>query len=609
MSILENVNNIAELRALPEEQLPELCSEIRTFLIESLSKTGGHLASNLGTVELTVALDRVYDPYRDRIVFDVGHQCYTHKLLTGRREGFEKLRKYGGISGFPKPSESEADAFIAGHASNSVSVALGMTRARTRLGGDYDVVAVIGDGALTGGLAYEGLSNAGQSGEPLVVILNDNAMSIGSNVGGMARLLSRMRVKPGYFAFKRWYRSTVGQVKPVYDIAHRVKEGVKGVHGTAVLFIFSVLFFGVMTDAGMFDKIIGALMKKVGNNVVGVALMTCLIAIIGHLDGGGASTFLITIPAMLPVYKRLHMRRETLLLICVTAMGVMNLMPWGGPTMRAASVIEVEPNDLWFQLMPMQVVGLVLAVGTAIFWGLQEKKRIAKLGDSIVAEDAGKYDDSDDGKKDEALARPQNFIFNVILTLAVIIVLVLDIFPSYYVFMVGCALGILVNYRGKKLHNSIIKSHASAGLSMASTILCAGVFLGVLSKSGIMEKMAVVMASFIPASMGRFLPIIIGVLSVPLALLFDTDSYFYGLLPVLVSVGNQFGVNPAHIAIAMVVCRNCATFISPVAPATYLGIGLAGVEIKDHIKYCFGWQWGVSIVCLIAGLILGVIHF
>ena len=228
MSILENVNNIAELRALPEEQLPELCSEIRTFLIESLSKTGGHLASNLGTVELTVALDRVYDPYRDRIVFDVGHQCYTHKLLTGRREGFEKLRKYGGISGFPKPSESEADAFIAGHASNSVSVALGMARARTRLGGDYDVVAVIGDGALTGGLAYEGLSNAGQSGEPLVVILNDNAMSIGSNVGGMARLLSRMRVKPGYFAFKRWYRSTVGQVKPVYYIAHRVKEGVKG---------------------------------------------------------------------------------------------------------------------------------------------------------------------------------------------------------------------------------------------------------------------------------------------------------------------------------------------------------------------------------------------
>ena len=392
------------------------------------------------------------------------------------------------------------------------------------------------------------------------------------------------------------------------EMAGFIKEGVKGVHGTAILFIFSVLFFGVMTDAGMFDKIIGALMKKVGNNVVGVALMTCLIAIIGHLDGGGASTFLITIPAMLPVYKRLHMRRETLLLICVTSMGVMNLLPWGGPTMRAASVLGVESNDLWSQILPMQIVGLVLAVGTAIFWGLQEKKRIAKLGDAAV-EDVGKYDDSDSEEKNNELARPKNFIFNVILTLAVIIVLVLDIFPSYYVFMVGCALGILVNYRGKKLQNSIIKSHASAGLSMASTILCAGVFLGVLSKSGIMEKMAIMMASVIPASLGRFLPVIIGVLSVPLALLFDTDSYFYGLLPVLISVGNQFGVNPAHIAIAMVVCRNCATFISPVTPATYLGIGLAGVEIKDHIKYCFGWQWGVSIVCLVAGLILGVIHF
>ena len=392
------------------------------------------------------------------------------------------------------------------------------------------------------------------------------------------------------------------------EMADFIKEGVKGVHGTAILFIFSVLFFGVMTDAGMFDKIIGALMKKVGNNVIGVTLMTCLIAIIGHLDGGGASTFLITIPAMLPVYKRLHMRRETLLLICVTSMGVMNLLPWGGPTMRAASVLGVEPNDLWSQIVPMQVVGLVLAVGTAIFWGFQEKKRIAKLGDAAV-EDAGKYDDSESEEKNNELARPKNFLFNVILTLAVIIVLVMDIFPSYYVFMVGCALGILVNYRGKKLQNSIIKSHAASGLTMASTIMCAGVFLGVLSKSGIMEKMAIMMASVIPAPMGKFLPIIIGVLSVPLALLFDTDSYFYGLLPVLISVGNQFGVNPAHIAIAMVVCRNCATFISPVAPATYLGIGLAGVEIKDHIKYCFGWQWGVSLICLVAGLILGVITF
>lgn len=227
LSILESIKTHEDLCAVPADKLPELCGEIRAFLIESISRTGGHLASNLGTVELSVALDRVYDPWRDRIVFDVGHQCYTHKLLTGRMAGFEKLRHTGGVSGFPKPSESCADAFIAGHASNSVAVALGMARARTQLHGNYDVCAVIGDGALTGGLAYEGLSNAGQSGEPMVVILNDNAMSIRSNVGGMARLLSRMRVRPAYFEFKRRYRQTVGKVKPVYNAIHAVKESVK----------------------------------------------------------------------------------------------------------------------------------------------------------------------------------------------------------------------------------------------------------------------------------------------------------------------------------------------------------------------------------------------
>ena len=392
------------------------------------------------------------------------------------------------------------------------------------------------------------------------------------------------------------------------EMAGFIKEGVKGVHGTAILFIFSVLFFGVMTDAGMFDKIIGALMKKVGNNVVGVALMTCLIAIIGHLDGGGASTFLITIPAMLPVYKRLHMRRETLLLICVTSMGVMNLLPWGGPTMRAASVLGVESNDLWSQILPMQVVGLVLAVGTAIFWGLQEKRRIAKLGDAAV-EDVGKYDDSDSEEKNNELARPQNFIFNVILTLAVIIVLVLDIFPSYYVFMVGCALGILVNYRGKKLQNSIIKSHAASGLTMASTIMCAGVFLGVLSKSGIMEKMAIMMASVHPRLSGPFPArhhrrperASGSAVRYRLLLLRPAARPDQCRQPVRRQPGSHRHRNGR--------LPQLRYLHQPVAPATYLGIGLAGVEIKDHIKYCFGWQWGVSIVCLVAGLILGVIHF
>lgn len=160
---------------------------------------------------------------------------------------------------------------------------------------------------------------------------------------------------------------------------------------------------------------------------------------------------------------------------------------------------------------------------------------------------------------------------------------------------------------GASLQNKIIKSHAGPAIMMSSTILCAGVFLGVMEKTGIMNNMATVLAGFVPMSMGRFLPLIIGVLAVPLTLMFDTDSFFFGLMPVLIEIAGNFGVLPAHIAIVMVVCRNCATFISPVVPATFLGIGLADVEIKDHIKNCFFWIWGVSIVCLLAGLLLGVI--
>ena len=228
--ILEHISTPADVKALSGEELKVLCGELRRSLVESVARTGGHLASNLGAVELTVALHRVYDTARDRLVFDVGHQCYVHKMLTGRRERFDTLRQLGGLSGFPKPEESGHDAFVAGHASNSVSVALGMARARTLRGEDYGVAALIGDGALTGGLAYEGLNDAGASGEPMVVILNDNGMSIDPNVGGVATHLSRLRLRPGYYRFKKSYRAVLEHLPGggrLYRLNHRIKSGVK----------------------------------------------------------------------------------------------------------------------------------------------------------------------------------------------------------------------------------------------------------------------------------------------------------------------------------------------------------------------------------------------
>ena len=209
MAILENIHSHEDLTRLDDRDRVVLCREIREFLVDSVSKTGGHLASNLGVVELTVAIETVFNTQTDRLVFDVGHQSYVHKLLTGRQANFSGLRQFGGMAGFPKPSESDTDAFVAGHASSSVSIALGMARARTLQKQDYHVIACIGDGATTGGMAYEGLNDAGDSGEPLVVILNDNEMSIDKNVGGMARHLKNLRVKAGYVGVKKTVREFV----------------------------------------------------------------------------------------------------------------------------------------------------------------------------------------------------------------------------------------------------------------------------------------------------------------------------------------------------------------------------------------------------------------
>ena len=227
MSILENIKNHYDLESLDSHKRTELCEEIREFLVSHISRTGGHLASNLGVVELTVAIETVFNTEIDRLVFDVGHQSYVHKLLTGRQADFDGLRQFGGMAGFPKPSESVTDAFVAGHASSSVSIALGMARARTLSASDYHVITVIGDGAVSGGMAYEGLNDAAVSGEPMIVILNDNAMSIDRNVGGMASHLRQLRTKERYLGMKEHYRNFLLKI-PGGRFVYRITRAIKG---------------------------------------------------------------------------------------------------------------------------------------------------------------------------------------------------------------------------------------------------------------------------------------------------------------------------------------------------------------------------------------------
>ncbi len=229
--MLEQINHPNDIQKLPEEALPKLAKEIRRFMIQKVSKTGGHLASNLGVVELTIALHRVYEFPKDKLIWDVGHQCYTHKILTGRKDQFDQLRKSGGISGFPRRSESDCDSFDTGHSSTSISAGLGYVKARELKGDDYSVVSVIGDGSITGGMAFEALNNAAQLKSNYVVVLNDNEMSISPNVGGMSEYLGRVRTSSAYTDLKMGISTALERIPRVGDrmvnaIRH-AKSGIK----------------------------------------------------------------------------------------------------------------------------------------------------------------------------------------------------------------------------------------------------------------------------------------------------------------------------------------------------------------------------------------------
>jgi 1-deoxy-D-xylulose-5-phosphate synthase len=237
--VLEKINQVNDIKKIPPEEYEQLAAEIREFLITKISQTGGHLASNLGVVELTMALHLSFDFPKDKVVWDVGHQSYTHKLLTGRKEGFDELRKYGGMSGFPKRKESDCDCFDTGHSSTSISAGIGLVAARDLLGGDEHVISVIGDGALTGGMAYEALNNASQLKKNFIIVLNDNHMSIAENVGGMSEYLNGLRTNEVYTNFKSGVEQSLNKLPGGNHLANQLKKTKSGIKQ---LFIPGMLF-------------------------------------------------------------------------------------------------------------------------------------------------------------------------------------------------------------------------------------------------------------------------------------------------------------------------------------------------------------------------------
>lgn len=403
------------------------------------------------------------------------------------------------------------------------------------------------------------------------------------------------------------------------EIGEFAATGLEKTTSNAILFIFSIIYFGIMNDAGMFDSLINKLVKLAGNSVVAVTVVTAIIGIIAHLDGSTATTVLITLPAMLPLYKKLNIRPQVLLLIVGSAMGVMNLLPWGGPTARAAAVLGIEANELWMKLIPIQGVGVIITIGLAVILGNIEKKRGAGINNSINHQlDSVKVEDSVGGSAvaseieviDEsvlALKRPKLAIVNMLITVIVIGTLSFNLMPSYIVFMIALGVSIIINYPSKKEQEGRIKAHAPAALLISATMLSSGVLVGVLGESGMLDAMSGTLLNLIPGFLAPFIHLIMGVLALPIGMVLGTDAYFYGLLPLVIEVAKTYGITGMNVALTMILGKNVALLISPLVPATFLATGLAEVDLKDHIKFSFAWLFVISLIMLFCGVVLGIV--
>jgi CitMHS family citrate-Mg2+:H+ or citrate-Ca2+:H+ symporter len=383
------------------------------------------------------------------------------------------------------------------------------------------------------------------------------------------------------------------------ELPAMIGDGLQAIAPTGVMFVFAILFFGILLDAGTFQPIIDRLLKIAGNDPVKISLATAVLAMMIHLDGSGAVTFLVVIPAMVPIYDQLGMRRITLACIVALAAGTMNILPWGGPTIRAATALNISVTELFNPILIPFLAGLATVLVIAFFLGKKEKKRILPLEEKAVIVKEAVLDE---------LARPALFWVNIFLILAAISMIILAWAPPYVVFMVAFALALLINYPKVEEQKKRIDAHAKEAMLMASILFAAGCFTGILKGSGMMDAMAGSVQTFLPDQLGRQLPLLTGLLSVPASFLFDPDSFYFGILPLLASTAEHFNVSAIEVGQAAIMGQMTTGFpISPLTGSTYLLVGLAGVDLGEHQLKTVPLAFLVTLVILTVSILMGII--
>lgn len=385
------------------------------------------------------------------------------------------------------------------------------------------------------------------------------------------------------------------------EIGPLMLEGIQSVAPTGIMLGFAILFFGVMNNAGLFDPIISRVLKMVKGDPLKIVIGTAVIAMVTHLDGSGASTFLITIPALLPLYDKLKMNRLILAGVVALGAGVMNMMPWGGPTARAGSALELDPGAIFSPLIPAMIAGIIWVLFVAYILGKKERKRLGVT-------DMEYNFNQELSEEEKKMRRPKLFWINLIITILTIVALIKVWLPLPIVFMVAFAIVLLINYPKPHDQQEQVKSQALGMVTVVSIIFSAGIFTGILSGTGMIEEMALAMVNIIPEGIGGSMAIVIAVISMPISLLFTPDAYYFGVLPVLSQSAEMYGVAPIEMARASILGQMTTGFpLSPLTASTFLLIGLAGVELGDHQRFIFKWAFGTTIVMAIVALIIGAI--
>ncbi|MEJ1097260.1 MULTISPECIES: CitMHS family transporter [unclassified Pseudoxanthomonas] len=389
-------------------------------------------------------------------------------------------------------------------------------------------------------------------------------------------------------------------------------EGIKKIAPTGVMLMFAILYFGVMIDAGLFDPIVGRILRLVKGDPLRIVMGSAALAMLISLDGDGSTTYMITIAAMLPLYQRLRM--DALGLTCVTMLssGVMNLTPWGGPTARAATALHVDPADVFVPLIIPMIVSLVGILMLAAWLGMKERRRLGMVylpgqvgGDSFI--DDNERLPTMDGD-DEHIKRPKLLWFNTALTVALMVALIMGVLPMPVLFMIGFAIALVVNYPDMAEQRRRVANHSGNVLAVVSLIFAAGIFTGILSNTGMVDAMSRSFLAVIPDAWGPYLAVITAVASLPFTFFMSNDAFYFGVLPVLSEAAGHYGITPVEMARASLIGQP-VHLLSPLVPSTYLLVGLAKVEFADHQRFTLKWAVLICLLMLGAALLLGLFPF